>query len=81
MSLVKMVQQFGVAGAVKNPAATVMLVRLAAQLAEEDPSLRKPMMLVLHILLCITLSRLMAILRNDESKNSTPGILCAIKLL
>ena len=44
MSLVKMVQQFGSAGAVKSPAATVMLVRLAAQLAEEDPSLRKPMM-------------------------------------
>jgi coatomer protein complex subunit gamma len=42
-----MVQQFGVAGAVKNPAATVMLVRLAAQLAEEDPSLRKPMMTLL----------------------------------
>ena len=47
MALVKMVQQFGAAGAVKNPAALVMLVRLAAQLAEEDPHLRKPMMQLL----------------------------------
>ncbi|GAB0135060.1 hypothetical protein EsDP_00003412 [Epichloe bromicola] len=47
MALVKMVQQFGAAGAVKNPAATVMLVRLAAQLAEEDASLRRPMMQLL----------------------------------
>lgn len=47
MALVKMVQQFGAAGAVKNPAATVMLVRLAAQLAGEDASLRKPMMQLL----------------------------------
>lgn len=43
MALVKMVQQFGSAGAVKSAPATVMLVRLAAQLAEEDASLRKPM--------------------------------------
>ncbi|KAK5654416.1 hypothetical protein OQA88_7326 [Cercophora sp. LCS_1] len=47
MALVKMVQQFGAAGAVKNPAAIVMLVRLAAQLAEEDAQLRKPMMTLL----------------------------------
>ncbi|KEZ43059.1 putative coatomer subunit gamma [Scedosporium apiospermum] len=47
MALVKMVQQFGVAGAVKSAAAVVMLVRLAAQLAEEDASLRKPMMQLL----------------------------------
>ncbi|UPK90705.1 hypothetical protein LCI18_001640 [Fusarium solani-melongenae] len=47
MALVKMVQQFGAAGALKSPAAIVMLVRLAAQLAEEDPSLRKPMMQLL----------------------------------
>ncbi|KAL2121942.1 hypothetical protein VTJ04DRAFT_2397 [Mycothermus thermophilus] len=47
MALVKMVQQFGAAGAVRNPAAIVMLVRLAAQLAEEDPQLRKPMMQLL----------------------------------
>jgi coatomer protein complex subunit gamma len=47
MALVKMVQQFGTAGAVKNPAATVILVRLAAQLAEEDQQLRKPMMQLL----------------------------------
>ncbi|KAM7220071.1 Adaptin N terminal region domain containing protein [Rhypophila decipiens] len=47
MALVKMVQQFGAAGAVKNPAAIVMLVRLAAQLAEEDANLRKPMMQLL----------------------------------
>jgi coatomer protein complex subunit gamma len=44
MALVKMVQQLGAPGAVKSPAATVMLVRLAAQLAEEDQSLRNPMM-------------------------------------
>ena len=47
MALVKLVQQFGTAGAVKSPAATVMLVRLAAQLAEEDPQLRKPMITLL----------------------------------
>ncbi|KAK4102708.1 Coatomer, gamma subunit [Parathielavia hyrcaniae] len=47
MALVKMVQQFGAAGAMKNPAAIVMLVRLAAQLADEDPQLRKPMMQLL----------------------------------
>ncbi|CAL3968250.1 unnamed protein product [Diplocarpon coronariae] len=47
MALVKMVQQFGTAGAVKSPAAVVMLVRLAAQLAEEDPQLRRPMIQLL----------------------------------
>ncbi|KAJ4420847.1 coatomer subunit gamma [Neurospora sp. IMI 360204] len=47
MALVKMVQQFGAPGAVKNPAALVLLVRLAAQLADEDPHLRKPMMQLL----------------------------------
>jgi len=47
MALVKMVQQYGAAGAVKSPAGVVMLVRLAARLAEEDPSLRKPMMQML----------------------------------
>ena len=47
MALVKMVQTFGAAGAVKSPAAIVMLVRLAAQLAEEDAVLRKPMMQLL----------------------------------
>ncbi|KAK9777329.1 putative Adaptin N terminal region-domain-containing protein [Seiridium cardinale] len=47
MALVKMVQQFSQPGTIKSPAATVMLVRLAAQLAEEDPSLRKPMMTLL----------------------------------
>jgi coatomer subunit gamma len=41
MSLVKMVQQYSAAGVVKSPAATVLLVRLAAKLAEEDPNLRK----------------------------------------
>ncbi|EAA35621.1 Coatomer, gamma subunit [Neurospora crassa] len=47
MALVKMVQQFGAPGAVKNPAALMLLVRLAAQLADEDPHLRKPMMQLL----------------------------------
>ncbi|KAJ9193059.1 hypothetical protein DTO164E3_630 [Paecilomyces variotii] len=47
MALVKMVQQYGGAGAVKSPAAVVLLVRLAAKLAEEDPSLRKPMVQML----------------------------------
>ncbi|KAH8884316.1 Coatomer, gamma subunit [Thozetella sp. PMI_491] len=47
MALVKMVQQFGAAGAVKSPAAIVMLVRLAAQLADEDAQLRRPMMQLL----------------------------------
>ncbi|KAF2805260.1 Coatomer, gamma subunit [Mytilinidion resinicola] len=47
MSLVKMVQQYSAAGAVKSPAATVLLVRLAAKLAEDDSNLRKPMMTVL----------------------------------
>ena len=43
MALVKMVQQYSAAGAIKSPAATMLLVRLAASLAE-DQSLRKPMM-------------------------------------
>lgn len=47
MALVKMVQQLGAAGATKSPAATVLLVRLAAKLAEEDHSMRKPMMSLL----------------------------------
>ncbi|KAF1983878.1 Coatomer, gamma subunit [Aulographum hederae CBS 113979] len=47
MALVKMVQQYSTAGAVKSPAATMMLVRLAAKLAEDDPGLRKPMMQLL----------------------------------
>ncbi|KAK5084295.1 coatomer subunit gamma [Lithohypha guttulata] len=47
MALVKMVQQYGAAGAVTSPAGVMMLVRLAARLAEEDPSLRKPMMQML----------------------------------
>ncbi|KAK5998852.1 putative coatomer subunit gamma [Cladobotryum mycophilum] len=48
MALVKMVQQFSVQGAIKSPAAIIMLVRLAAQLAEEDPSLRRPMVTLLE---------------------------------
>ncbi|KKK20864.1 hypothetical protein P175DRAFT_0472030 [Aspergillus ochraceoroseus IBT 24754] len=47
MALVKMVQQYGAAGVIKSPAALVLLVRLAAKLAEEDPGLRKPMMQML----------------------------------
>ncbi|KAF2788621.1 coatomer subunit gamma [Melanomma pulvis-pyrius CBS 109.77] len=47
MSLVKMVQQYSAAGVVKSPAATILLVRLASKLAEEDPNLRKPMMQLL----------------------------------
>ncbi|KAI9731129.1 MAG: coatomer subunit gamma [Cirrosporium novae-zelandiae] len=47
MALVKMVQQYGAPSVVKSPAATVMLVRMAARLAEEDQSLRKPMMQLL----------------------------------
>lgn len=47
MALVKMVQQYSAAGVVKSPAARVMLVRLAAKLAEDDPSLRRPMMKLL----------------------------------
>ncbi|KAI5282883.1 coatomer subunit gamma [Ascosphaera aggregata] len=50
MALVKMVQQYG-NGAVKSPAALVMLVRLAAKLAREDQSLRAPMgEMLLHFL-------------------------------
>ena len=47
MALQKMVQQYGAAGAVKSPAGVMMLVRLAAKLAEEDPNLRPPMMKML----------------------------------
>lgn len=47
MALVKMVQQYSAPGVVKSPAARVMLVRLAARLAEDDTSLRKPMMKLL----------------------------------
>ncbi|KAI9858753.1 MAG: coatomer subunit gamma [Vezdaea acicularis] len=48
MALVKMVQQFGASGAVRSPAALILLVRLAAKLAEEDQNLRKPMMSLLE---------------------------------
>jgi coatomer protein complex subunit gamma len=47
MALVKMVQQYGAAGVLKSPAALVLLVRLAAKLAEEDQGLRKPMVQML----------------------------------
>ncbi|MCJ1309231.1 coatomer subunit gamma [Agyrium rufum] len=47
MALVKMVQQLGTPGATKSPAGVMMLVRLAAKLAEDDTSLRKPMMQLL----------------------------------
>ena len=47
MALVKMVQQFGTPGAVKSPAGTILLVRLAAKLIEDDSSLRRPMMQLL----------------------------------
>jgi len=47
MALVKMVQQYSAAGMVKSPAARLMLVRLAAKLAEEDPGLKKPMLQLL----------------------------------
>ncbi|MCJ1456469.1 coatomer subunit gamma [Mycoblastus sanguinarius] len=47
MAMVKMVQQFGSPGVVKSPAGIILLVRLAAKLIEEDPSLRKPMMQLL----------------------------------
>jgi coatomer subunit gamma len=47
MALVKMVQQYGTPGVVRSPVAIVLLVRLAAKLAEEDQSLRKPMMQLL----------------------------------
>ncbi|MCJ1410527.1 coatomer subunit gamma [Ptychographa xylographoides] len=47
MALVKMVQQLGAPGAVKSPAGMVMLVRLAAKLADDDTSLRKPMLQLL----------------------------------
>lgn len=47
MALVKMVQQLGAAGVVKSPAGTVMLVRLASKLIEDDISLRKPMLQLL----------------------------------
>jgi coatomer subunit gamma len=47
MALVKMVQQYSQAGVVKSPAATMLLVRLAAKLAEDDPGLRKPMVTLL----------------------------------
>ncbi|KAM5475873.1 coatomer subunit gamma [Microsporum audouinii] len=47
MAMVKMVQQYG-SGVVKSPPAIVLLVRLAAKLADEDKSLRKPMMQMLE---------------------------------
>jgi coatomer protein complex subunit gamma len=43
MALVKMLQQYSQPGVIKSPAATMLLVRLASKLAEEDPGLRTPM--------------------------------------
>ncbi|KLU90817.1 coatomer subunit gamma [Magnaporthiopsis poae ATCC 64411] len=48
MALVKMVQQYSAPGQIKNPAALVLLVRLAARLAADDKQLRKPMMILLE---------------------------------
>lgn len=47
MALVKMVQQYSSAGVVKSPAAIMLLVRLAAKLAVDDPNLRKAMVALL----------------------------------
>ena len=47
MALVKMVQQFS-NHQVRNPAALVMLVRLAAKMANDDQGLRKPMYVLLE---------------------------------
>ncbi|KAF4548590.1 Adaptin N terminal region-containing protein 4 [Elsinoe fawcettii] len=47
MALVKMVQQYSAAGVMKSHAGRIMLVRMAAKLAEEDPGLRKPMVQLL----------------------------------
>ncbi|PSK34908.1 hypothetical protein B9Z65_1491 [Elsinoe australis] len=47
MALVKMVQQYSASGVMKSHAGRIMLVRLAAKLAEEDPGLRKPMVQLL----------------------------------
>jgi coatomer protein complex subunit gamma len=42
-----MVQQYSAPGVIKSPAATMLLVRLAAKLANDDPGLRKPMLTLL----------------------------------
>jgi len=47
MAVVKMVQQNSQPGVVKNAAGVVLLVRLAAKIAVEDPNLRKPMVQLL----------------------------------
>lgn len=47
MALVKMLQQYAAPGAIKSHAGRIMLVRLAAKLAEEEPGLRKTMMQLL----------------------------------
>lgn len=46
-ALVKMVQSYSAAGVLKSNAATMLLVRLAAKLAEEDVGLRQPMVRLL----------------------------------
>ncbi len=43
MALVKMVKQLSASGVVKSPAGTLLLVRLASKLIEDDTSLRRPM--------------------------------------
>lgn len=43
MALVKMLQQYSQPGVIKSPAATMLLVRLASKLADEDQGLRTPM--------------------------------------
>lgn len=48
MAVVKMVQQYAQPGVVKNAAGVVLLVRLAAKIAHEDPNLRKPMVALLE---------------------------------
>ena len=71
MALVKMVQQYGAPGVVKSPAGVVMLVRLAAKLIEDDPSLRKPMLQLLdgwlrHKTEMVSCARILPIFRNFQ---------------
>jgi coatomer protein complex subunit gamma len=47
MALVKLLQQYSQPGVIKSPAATVLLVRLAAKLATDEPSMRPTMQTLL----------------------------------
>jgi coatomer protein complex subunit gamma len=62
MALVKLLQQYSQPGVIKSAPATVLLVRLAAKLANDEPSMRPTMQTLLD-----------GFLRHKSEMASGPG--------